>query len=86
MSTITLYRLVNNLEQLVSGTTSGNNTLEYIKHASSRDDAGMYRCQANNNYGNGHKDIIFSVKCTYFYNYFDFPALIFHYKNSEAFN
>jgi len=67
MSTIALYRLVNNLEQLVSATTSGDNSLEYIKHASSRDDAGVYRCKANNKHGNGYNDILLSVKCRFFY-------------------
>jgi len=72
VSTIVLYRLVNNTEQLVAGTVTKNNTLQYVIDAVSRDDAGTYRCKANNELGSDNKDTHVVVRCKYIYTCFPF--------------
>jgi len=64
-STISLYRLVDNVERLISGTTTNNNTLNYVMITASRDDAGTYMCKANNGIGYDSNVTDVNVRCKY---------------------
>jgi len=64
-STISLYRSVDNVERLISGTTTNNNTLNYVVITASRDDAGTYICKADNGIGNANSTTHVTVRCKY---------------------
>jgi len=68
-STIALYRIVSNLEELVSGATVRDNTLQYLIQTASREDSGVYRCTAINHYGEDNIDRNLIVRCKYSHSY-----------------
>jgi len=68
-STIALYHIVSNLEELVSGATVRDNKLQYLIQTASREDSGVYRCKATNPYGQNYDDRNLIVQCKYSHSY-----------------
>lgn len=65
-STLTWFRLGSPATEITDGIVRGVNSLEYRIVDVSRDDAGMYRCTADNGYGEAvHSITSLVVQCKF---------------------